>query len=118
MYFDINKYEGKYTMHCKTKEEARDFLNYLHECGRKWRGGDAYANPNTQWDRYKTETTYYFNEGCFGSMSYARREDYTILEWSDFMSTPFTREDPNTGDILECINGKDAVIVLKTIKHW
>lgn len=118
MYFDIDKYAGKYTMHCKTKEEARSFCDYMHNHGRKWRGGDAYKDRGTQWDVYKTETAYYFNEGCFGRLSYAESNNYIILEWSDFMYNPFIREDPNTGDILECINGKDEVIVIKTIKHF
>ena len=118
MYFDINKYAGKYTMHCKTKEEAMDFCKYLHGQGRKWRDSEPYSVNNTKWDVYKTKTMYYFNEGCFGTMAYAESHGYTILEWSDFTREPFTRVDPNTGDILKCVNGENAVIVLETIKHW
>lgn len=117
MYFDIDKYAGKYTMLCKTEEEARNFCDYLHTHGRKWRGGYSYSSSNTQWDGYKEKTAYYFNEGCFGSLGYAQREGYEILEWSDFMAKPFTRVDPNTGDILECINGEDGVVVLKTTEN-
>lgn len=117
MYFDIDKYAGKYTMHCKTEQEARSFCDYLNAHERSWRSGDSYAREGTRWGDYKEETTYYFNEGTYGNRRYAAENNYTILEWSDFMATPFTRVDPNTGDILECINGEDGVVVLKTTKN-
>ena len=42
MKFDINDYKGKYTMHCKTEEEAKDFCEYLHSVGRRWRTDQPY----------------------------------------------------------------------------
>lgn len=84
MYFDINKYEGKYVMHCKTEEEAESFCQYLHENGRKWCNGDHYTG-NTRWDWYKEKTAYRFNGGCYSDLPYYISEGYTILEWSDYM---------------------------------
>lgn len=42
MKFNIDDYKGKYAMHCKTEEEARDFCNYLHSIGRVWNSGGDY----------------------------------------------------------------------------
>ena len=36
MRFNIEDYKGKYAMHCKTEEAAKDFCNYLDSLGRKW----------------------------------------------------------------------------------
>ena len=40
MTYDIKEYEGNFCMHCRTLEEARTFLRYLHSVGRKWISGD------------------------------------------------------------------------------
>ena len=81
MKFDFGKYPGKYAMHCKTEEEAKEFCKVMHEAGRKWRNGEA-SLKYTNWGDCKGETVYYFNEGMYGHTQEA--QDYTILEWSDF----------------------------------
>ena len=83
MEFDIRNYPGKYVMHCKTEEEAYDFLAYLHSIGRRWCSGDSYL-VKTRWDEYKAETAYNFNQGAFADISYYTSNGYLILEWSDF----------------------------------
>ena len=35
--FNINDFNGKVAMHCKTEKEANDFCKVLHENGRRWR---------------------------------------------------------------------------------
>lgn len=40
--FSLDYYEGKYAMHCDTKEKAEIFCNYLHKMGRTWRNGKSY----------------------------------------------------------------------------
>ena len=104
MKFDINDYKGKYAMHCKTEEEAKEFCDYLHNIGKTWHDGDSYQS-NTLWYVSKKHTCYEFNDGYRGSvMNYIDR-NFTILEWSDF-TTEFTKADLKDGMIVECANGK------------
>lgn len=81
MKFNINDYKGKYVMHCKTEEEAKDFCNYLHSIGRTWSDGDSYKE-NSFYKDYGTNTVYFFNEGLFSDVNCAEEYEYTILEWS------------------------------------
>ncbi len=112
MKFDINNYEGKYVMHCKTDEEAKDFCNYLHEHGRTWRTGQSYKEK-TQWGNYQQNTVYYFNTGTFGSLHCAKDYKYRILEWSDFMNNKFTKANLKTGDVIQRRNGKVEIVNLE-----
>ena len=48
MKFNIEDYKGKYAMHCKTEEEAKDFCAYLGGIGRKWCDGGSYDRTNYQ----------------------------------------------------------------------
>ena len=102
MYFNIEAFAGDYAMHCKTEKEAIDFCTYLDKHDRCWSTADLYIN-NTMWNRLKENTVYYFNEGTFGDIETAKRENYTILEWSDYIDknpSIFTKEDLKTGDVL------------------
>lgn len=81
-YFDITKYYGRYAMHCKTEEEAKEFCKFLHKCGREWLSGENY-DKITNFDEYKSDTIYYFNEGMYGEIG-DEDDDYTILEFSNF----------------------------------
>lgn len=83
--FNIDDYKGKYVMHCKTEEEALDFCNYLHSIGKKWCDSKEYTN-HTSWDIFTQETCYNFNKGTYGSVGLYLTQNYTILEWEDFMS--------------------------------
>lgn len=122
MYFNIEAFAGDYAMHCKTEKEAIDFCTYLDKHDRCWRTADLYIN-NTMWDRLKENTVYYFNEGTFGDIETAKRENYTILEWSDYIDknpSIFTKEDLKTGDILlrrdgavEIYNGELDMLILQ-----
>lgn len=84
MNFDIEKYKGKYVMHCKTKEEAEDFCKYLDSIGRTWNSGANYKN-NFHWNEYGPKTIYWFNHGLYDFLSSVTRKKAIILEWSDFM---------------------------------
>lgn len=112
MYFNINNYKGKYAMHCKTEEEAKSFCKYLHEHGRKWCIGQSYIEDN-RWDIYSENTVYNFNDGAFSKVDYCRSENYTILEWEDFMKNTFTKADLRTGDIIKTRCGEVGIVVLK-----
>lgn len=99
MKFHINEYKGKFAMHCKTQEEAKDFCEYMHEHGRKWCSGSSYLG-STYYHYYENEMAYAFNEGCYSDVGYYKAEGYTILEWEDFMKKTFTKTDLKSGDIV------------------
>ena len=108
--FNINDYPGKYVMHCKTEEEAKDFCRVLHEAGRKWCDNESYIN-STNWFSYKKETCYFFNRGEYSSVSFFKKANYTILEWSDFMNKEFTRDDIKVGDMLLTRDGAVQLVI-------
>ena len=83
MMFNIDDYKGKYVMHCKTEEEAKDFCNFLHSQGREWSTGESYFNE-TYWNDYEESTCYEFNEDLYCSKRYFKEKGYTILEMEDF----------------------------------
>ena len=99
MIFNIDDYKGKYAMHCKTREEAKDFCQYLHSIGRHWSSGSWYSEV-TNYSAYGEDTAYAFNIGQYSPADYYYRNGYTILEWSDFMNGKFTKEDLRTGDVV------------------
>lgn len=79
--FSLDYYEGKYAMHCDTKEKAEIFCNYLHKMGRTWRNGKSYTF--LKWFTYEDETVYCFNHGFYTYLSSAKK-NYTVLEFDDF----------------------------------
>ena len=109
-------------MHCKTKEEARNFCNYLHKVGRKWNDNTSYLG-DTYYSCYEAHTVYYFNIGTLGSTYFATLNNYTILEWSDFMNKEFTKADLKTGDVILRkdgnveMDGKTTEVVEKYLKE-
>lgn len=109
MKFNLDNYKGKYAMHCKTEEEAKDFCKYLHEHGRRWESGASYVD-NTNWKKYKENTAYHFNVGGYGHINWYSKETVTILEWEDFMNGTFTKADLRTGDIIKQRNGEIGVV--------
>ncbi len=74
---------NKLAVHCKTEEEAIDFCKQMDEHGLKWRDGDNYLEIN-HWGRYKEETCY-SNNGTYADLEFYKKENYTILEWSNYM---------------------------------
>lgn len=84
MKFNLNDYTGKYAMHCRTLKEAEDFCRFLDKNGKKWCSGHSYLQF-ISWNDLKDDTAYYFTENTYGSSHTARKNDYTVLEWSDFM---------------------------------
>lgn len=104
MKFNIEDYKGKYVMHCKTEEEAKDFCNYLHSVGKRWNSMTSYLST-TEWKLYREDTIYLFNSDLVSYVDYAIRQDYEILEWSDFMNKEFTKADLRTGDVVMMRNG-------------
>ena len=101
MKFNINDYEGNYVMHCKTEEEAKDFAGYMISVDRPL----VYSLSCCYGDNVS-----FFNEGTWSSKNYAKKANYTILEWSDFMNKEFTKADLKTGDVVKFRNGKTGIV--------
>lgn len=109
MRFNIDDYKGKYVMHCKTEEEAKDFCMYLHNIGKKWRVGNSYSEE-TYYVQHREHTAYNFNDGGYCNVRDYRHWGYTILEWSDFMNKEFTKADLRTGDVILRRNGDVEIV--------
>lgn len=106
--FNIEDYTGKYVMHCKTEEEAKDFCRVLHEAGRKWDGGGSYLQT-TNW--HDNLMCYNFNTGLYSDIPFYLRHGFTILEWSDFMKKKFTKDDLRNGDVVLRKDGNVEIYV-------
>lgn len=90
LFFDFNKWIkcNNVVVHCKTLEEATDFINVLKENNWKDEIKDAseYSKYIERWNKYQEDTCYNLNNGCFADYDYySFYEEYTILEWSDYM---------------------------------
>ncbi len=113
MKFNINNYKGKYVMHCKTEEEAKDFCKFLESIGLEWRSGRSYLE-HTDWKHYMENICYDFNRRQRSSLEYYKENNYTILEWSDFMNREFTKSDLKNGDVVLRRNGDVEIVCLET----
>lgn len=92
LFFDFNKWIKckNVVVHCKTLEEATDFINFLKENNWIDKNKDAseYSKYIERWNKYQEDTCYNLINGCFAKYSfYKHYKEYTILEWSDYMST-------------------------------
>lgn len=87
MKFNIDDYKNypsaSVCMNCRTEDEAEIFLEYLHSCGKRWAGGGSYRDKK-YYGSYGDETCYFFLDGTFGSLSWAKDENCAILYFSDF----------------------------------
>lgn len=91
--FDFGVWKGKKVcMYCKTREEAEDFCNEMHKAGLKWRSGISYLEQSNS-DSFIGFMCYFFNEGVYDNVEYAKDNDYQILEWSDYRSTEPPKEE-------------------------
>lgn len=98
--FDWRRFKReKIAVHCKTEEEAKDFCQKMHEQGMKWSNENSYLEY-TNYSIYK-DKTYYLGDGCYCGYEYCKREEYTILEWSDYMQKEFTKADLKDGMVVE-----------------
>lgn len=82
--FKLSDYKGKnFCMHCDTKTKAKEFLEFLNKNGRIWKSGESYV-PLDNWNYYKKETCYYFNQGTYGSNSVASSFGDIVLGFDNF----------------------------------
>lgn len=91
---------GKIAVHCKTEEEAKEFIKQCYKHGMKW----CYSNENiTHWDDV-SEKNYYTYDICGKHICYGN------LDWkSDILIVVNYKEDNKMelkeGMIIECRNG-------------
>lgn len=103
MKFDINNYLGKFVMHCKTEEEAKDFIEYMKNFCK------PYQVTLRPWYMCG-DNVYYFKTDTWSSKEYAIKTGYRILEWSDFMNKTFTKADLKTGDVILRRNRETEIV--------
>lgn len=108
--FNLDDYKGKYVMHCKTEEEAKDFCRVLHEAGRKW-NNDSHYLYDTKWNYNQESTCYNFNKGSLSSAGSYLAHGYAVLSWSDFMNKKFTIDDLKNLDVVLRRDGSVAVFL-------
>ena len=81
--FNINDYNGDVCMHCATVDEANAFLAFLDSIGRTWCNGRSYLDA-THFDDYGEGTCYFFNNGTYDSIQYAKDCNWQVLEYASF----------------------------------
>lgn len=91
--------DNRIVVHCKTEEEAKDFCRQMHGQGMKWRNGESYLEDTSYNARY--EGTCYYGDGEWSSLDFAEKQNYKILEWSDYMQKEFTKSDLKDGMVVE-----------------
>ena len=103
---DVN---NKIAVHCKTEEEAKDFCKQMHEHGLKWYNSMKSYIERTNWHVLK-EKTCYTNHGRYCDKDYYIKNDYEILEWSDYMKKEFTKADLKEGMVVKDRNNKKYIV--------
>lgn len=98
---------SKIAVHCKTEEEAKDFLTLCNKNKVKYLNDDI----ATYFDIFKSETVYAIDWESSERIAFTcsevwKNRGYTILEWSDYMNKEFTLDDIEVGMVIECRNGR------------
>jgi len=107
--FDWNNFSGDIiAVWCKTEEEAKDFCKQSHEHGYDWVSGESRFNK-TEYHHYGENTAYSYDGFC--DVNWYKDNNYAIIEWSDYMSKPFTKSDLRDGDFVLRRNGQVEVAI-------
>ena len=101
--------EGKFAVHCKTEEEAKDFCRQMYKHGMVWGSGNSYLSC-AHYEEYKDKTCY-GGQGGYQSYDYFEKYRYEILEWSDYMDKEFTKADLRDGMVVEQRNGNMYLVL-------
>lgn len=86
--FDWKRFKtGSIAVHCKTRKEAKDFINKSKQYIRTWRDGEKIDEERTYWEVRENGSCYVYNN--IGLMISSREISHNcgreILEWSDYM---------------------------------
>ena len=112
MKFDWDKFKernSKIAVHCKTEKEANKFCKEMDKHGMVWYNGKSYSE--NRWEDFK-ETTCYSSFRYYGRLVYYKRDDYLILEWSDYNT--FTLSDLESGMTVELRDRERFIVVNET----
>lgn len=101
--------EGKFAVHCKTEEEAKDFCRQMYKHGMVWGSGNSYLSC-THYEKYKDKTCY-DGQGVYQSYDHFKKYRYEILEWSDYMDKEFTKADLEDGMVVEQRDGNMYLVL-------
>lgn len=83
--FDWNKFKSsRIAVHCKTEEESENFCKLMVE-------NNIPIADYYYWEGYKEDTCYNYDEDLdydagYFPIKYYEVNNYTILEWSDYMN--------------------------------
>lgn len=94
---------NKIAVHCKNEVEAISFCKEMDNRGQVWTSGQYYVDVN--WFNIFKEKICYANNNTCLKYDDAKKYGYTILEWSDYMSMSFTKDDLKTGMAIELRDG-------------
>jgi hypothetical protein len=102
--FDKRFLGKKIAIHCKTEQEAKEFIRLVNSFGYSFPRGTGI----TYWDKYD-ETISYTLE--YGSLSYCRHsyfieQNYEIVEYSDLIDKPMSKSDLKSNYLVELRNGR------------
>ena len=100
---------NKIAVHCKTKEEAKDFCKQMHEKGMRWSDGETLLE-NTVWYVHSEKTCYVYG-ASFSHYRWAKKKGYRILEWGDYMQKKFTKADLKDGMVVEQRDGNRYLVL-------
>lgn len=108
--FDWEKFKTeKIAVHCKTEDEAKDFCQKMHEQGMKLADMNSFLK-RTKYHTFQKNTCYSC-DGYYCYYDYYKENEYTILEWSDYMRKEFTKADLKDGMVVEYRNGERRIII-------
>ena len=99
-YFEVEKdmekfLNNKIAVNCRTKEDARDFLNFLaSEHQMMWQDGEEISEKTrTYWHNHENETCYakIRNGLGYGNLNGCKRNDYKVLIYKSIKSESNTK---------------------------
>ena len=117
MRFDWEEFKSsnsKIAVHCKTEEEAKDFLTLCNKNKVKYLNDDI----TTYFNIFKSETVYAIDWESSKRIAFThseswKRRGYSILEWSNYMNKEFTLDNIEVGMVTECRNGRKFLKINK-----
>ena len=111
---------GKIAVHCKTEEEAKEFINECYKHGISWRHS---CENETNWKLYEKDT--YYNCGVELHLSYGNINNGLIVDLPVVKYKEDNKMELKEGMIIECRNGDRYLLrnvrgdlILSANKGW
>lgn len=90
----LKELESGMVVHCKTEEEAKQFINWAHECGYRWNSGKS--QEVTYWEEHMNNTCYELWNNkriAYWDEKYLKTQEKKIIEFSDLIMPELTAEE-------------------------